>query len=102
MKDPRHWVSTLKYIKEYCSRLEVRYTVISAEQEIEFVRRALEDDADSTGVSCMYVRTGMYYIILRMYCSVFVYPSTYMWRRTVSIITEQPLGYRPAGGGFRS
>lgn len=29
----------------------MRYTVISAEQEMEFVRRALEDDADSTGVS---------------------------------------------------
>lgn len=51
VKDTRHWVSTLRYIKEYCSRLEVRYTVISAEQEMEFVRRALEDDADSTGVS---------------------------------------------------
>ena len=62
MKDTRHWVSTLKYIKEYCSRLEVRYTVISAEQEIEYVRRALEDDADSTGVSCMYVRVYITYI----------------------------------------
>ena len=48
VKDTRHWVSTLRYIKEYCSRLEVKYTVISAEQEMEFVRRALEDDADST------------------------------------------------------
>ena len=50
VKDTRHWVSTLRYIKEYCSRLQVRYTVISSEQEMEFVRRALEDDADSTGV----------------------------------------------------
>lgn len=29
--------------------------MISAEQEMEFVRRALEDDADSTGVSYLHV-----------------------------------------------
>ena len=55
-RDAHHWVITLKYIKEYWSRMEVRNTVLTAEQEKEFVRRALEDEEDDIGVSVQLYR----------------------------------------------
>lgn len=80
--------------------------MISAEQEIEFVRRALEDDADSTGVSCMCVCMCVYYIqyIHTTYSSAFEYPSTYVraCSKEPCISSRSSLLDIDLQGGFRS
>ena len=44
-------MNTLRYIKEYWSRMEIKFTVISAHEEMEFVKKAMEDEEDDSEVN---------------------------------------------------
>ncbi|XP_065884487.1 uncharacterized protein [Dysidea avara] len=49
-EDSRRWVRDLCYIKAYWSKMEVRTTVLSVEQERELLKIALEEEKNTVGL----------------------------------------------------
>jgi len=49
-EEARRWVRDLCYIKAYWSKMEVRTTVLSVEQERELLKIALEEEKNTVGV----------------------------------------------------
>ena len=47
----KEWVQKLRYIKAYWSKVEVRETVISEEQERKLIEKLLQEEEDEDGVS---------------------------------------------------
>lgn len=49
-EDARKWVRDLCYVKAYWSKMEVRTTVLSVEQEKELLRIAIEEEKNTVGL----------------------------------------------------
>ena len=49
-EDARKWVRDLCYVKAYWSKMEVRTTILSVEQEKELLRIAIEEEKNAVGV----------------------------------------------------
>ena len=47
----KNWVQKLRYIKAYWSKVQVRETIISEEQERKLLEKLLQEEEDEDGVS---------------------------------------------------
>ena len=53
----KNWVQKLRYIKAYWSKVQVRETIISEEQERKLLEKLLQEEEDEDGVSENYSKS---------------------------------------------